>query len=51
MSTPPFTTLRHLPADLAIGAWLVYSALLGLGWDYARPRLSRALTAWGARLA
>lgn len=46
----PFQSAAHLPADLAIGAWLVYGALLGIGWDHARPHVAHWLTTWGQRL-
>lgn len=43
----PFTGIRTLPADLAIGAWLVFGVA---GAETLRPWLARMLTAWGARL-
>ncbi|WP_332645093.1 hypothetical protein [Aeromicrobium sp.] len=48
---PPFESWATLPHDLAKGAYLVYGALISIGWDYARPRIARTLTAWGTRLA
>ena len=52
MSThPPFESLAHLPADIAITFYLVTGALIAIAIEYARPRLSRALTTLGARLA
>lgn len=48
---PPFESLAHLPADLGKAFYLVTCALVGIGVDYVRPRLSHALTAMGARLA
>lgn len=43
----PFRNLRRLPADIAIGAWLVFVIA---GAETLRPWLARLLTTWGARL-
>lgn len=50
-SRPPFQSARQLPADLAITFYLMSGALVGIAWDYTRPRLSHALVTLGARLA
>lgn len=47
MTHPPFESARHLPADLAIGMWLVF---IVAGAETIRPWLARTLTTWGARL-
>lgn len=36
---PPFTVWRKLPGDILGGAVMVYGALLGMGWDVARPHV------------
>lgn len=51
MTRPPFQSARHLPADLAGGLWRIIAIYAEDTWLYIRPRLSRTLTRWGARLA
>ena len=47
----PFQSAHHLPADLAVTFYLVTGAMAAALWTVTRPRLSRALTTLGARLA
>lgn len=49
---PPFQSLTHLPADLAMGFWVITAGIASdFWWHDARPWIAQRLTMWGQRLA